>query len=59
MTRRYFWAWYWAQSVEKAARDRVGWPTREEATENAMLEELALIRLWGPGKGFRLRIEEK
>jgi hypothetical protein len=59
MIRRYFWAWYWAQSEERADHDKTGWPTREAAIENAKPAELALIRQWGPGKGFRLGIKER
>lgn len=59
MIRRYFWSWYWAQSEERADHDKAGWPTREAAIENARLAELALIRQWGPGKGFRLGIKER
>lgn len=59
MIRRYFWAWYWAQSEERAASDKKGWPTREEAIKDAEKAESALRRNWGPGKGFRLEVEER
>lgn len=53
---RFYWAWYWAQSVELAAADVAGSSTREEAIRAAQVEERRLMRLWGPGKGFRLEI---
>ncbi len=61
--KRFYWTWYWPQSVEAVARDGKGYPTQEEALKAGQAEELRLLRTWGPGKGFRLkidlRIEEK
>lgn len=56
--KRFYWTWYWPQSVELVAGDLQGWPTREEAIKDAEAAGSALRRTWGPGKGFQLSIEE-
>lgn len=53
---RFYWAWYWAQSVELAAADVAGSLTHEEAVQAARVEERRLMSIWGPGKAFRLEI---